>query len=127
MHTKRPVGAAAAATQRDEFNVLAETYGHDDRFTTVWLGDFNAAPWSAPVREAAKTARLKPVRGAHLWAPTWLPRPAPVPGWPAVARRAGVPLDFALTSRPHAARLTSGPDLGSDHLPVLLRIAHGPN
>lgn len=126
VHTKRPVGADAAQTQRDELTALAETFPKDDRVDVVWLGDFNAVPWSAPVAAVAKASGLRPARGAAFWAPTWLPRPPLAPAWAALTSHVGVPIDFALVSRPREAQLTPGPNLGSDHLPIVLRIAPAP-
>lgn len=126
VHTKRPVGAAAAQTQRDELTALAENFPQDERVDVVWLGDFNAVPWSAPVRDTAKAAGLRPVRGAAFWTPTWLPRPPLAPAWAAIASHVGAPIDFALAPRPHEAQLAIGPDLGGDHLPLVLRIAAAP-
>ncbi len=72
-------------------------------------GDFNTTPWSYGFRLLTETSGL---RGAGLL-PTW---PSPVTG-------VGIPIDHVLSAKGASiARLTRGPNLGSDHLPLLAEI-----
>jgi endonuclease/exonuclease/phosphatase (EEP) superfamily protein YafD len=75
----------------------------------VVAGDFNTTPWSYGFRLLTEASGL---RGAGLL-PTW---PAPLAG-------IGIPIDHVLATKGAAvARLTRGPGLGSDHLPLLAEI-----
>jgi endonuclease/exonuclease/phosphatase (EEP) superfamily protein YafD len=75
-------------------------------------GDFNAVPWSSSFRNLASDAGLSDVHRGHWLAGSW-------PSWSALVR---VPIDNCLISRgvtvlEHA----HGPDVGSDHLPLIIR------
>jgi endonuclease/exonuclease/phosphatase (EEP) superfamily protein YafD len=78
---------------------------------TVLAGDLNATPWSSAFSGLAAK---------------WLRRATGiVPTWPAAgAWLPGIPIDHVLVSR-HWAVVSQerGPDLGSDHYPVLVRLA----
>jgi endonuclease/exonuclease/phosphatase (EEP) superfamily protein YafD len=86
-------------------------------------GDFNATPWSFPMRKLDREAGL--VRRTHAL-PTWpagrvttlsLPWPTPV-----------LPIDHIFTTADwRVASLERGPDLGSDHFPlVAILVREGP-
>ncbi|AMY70114.1 endonuclease/exonuclease/phosphatase family protein [Frigidibacter mobilis] len=78
----------------------------------VVVGDFNAAPWSAPSRELIDATGLRAPR-------------VPVPTWPVEAGRFGVPIDNIFVRG--GARLTGlqpfGDDLGSNHRGLLAEVA----
>ncbi|MDP3340845.1 endonuclease/exonuclease/phosphatase family protein [Frigidibacter sp.] len=80
----------------------------------VLVGDFNAAPWSAPSRALIDATGLRAPR-------------LPVPTWPAEAGRFGVPIDNIFVRG--GARLTDlapfGDDLGSNHRGLLAEVAIG--
>jgi len=80
----------------------------------VVVGDFNAAPWSAPSRELIDATGLRAPR-------------LPVPTWPVEAGRFGVPIDNIFVRG--GARLTDlqpfGDDLGSNHRGLLAEVAVG--
>lgn len=80
----------------------------------VVMGDFNAAPWSAPSRALIDATGLRAPR-------------LPVPTWPVKAGRFGVPIDNVFVRG--GARLTSlqpfGDDLGSNHRGLLADVALG--
>lgn len=75
------------------------------------VGDFNAAPWSNPVRRMMKGADLYSAR-------------VPVATWPVGAGALGVPIDQVFIG--HGARLVSveafGDDLGSNHRGILAEV-----
>jgi endonuclease/exonuclease/phosphatase (EEP) superfamily protein YafD len=78
----------------------------------VVCGDFNAAPWSQPIHELADRASLGSIYGRLGLSGTW---PA---NWIRFLR---VPLDNCLVSEEIAvADQHLGPDIGSDHLPLIL-------
>lgn len=81
-------------------------------------GDFNAAPWSHSVRRVGEATRASAVEGLRLT----LYRPSLnwVPGL-------GLPIDHVLTPPglvTHSIR--RGPNVGSDHLPVIARLGFPP-
>lgn len=78
----------------------------------VVLGDFNAAPWSAPMRRWSDLPLRNAARGFGI-APTWYV------GTPLLS----APLDYILIS-PHwtVSDHRLGPDVGSDHWPVVAEL-----
>lgn len=78
---------------------------------TLLAGDLNATPWSRAFNHLDALG----LRRATGLAPTW---PAALRGL------SGIPIDHVLASQ-HWMRIDSrrGPDLGSDHAPVLARVA----
>lgn len=82
--------------------------------TAIVAGDFNAAPWSATVRQVAWKGKLTL---AGRVGPSWLHRSLS----PALLRWVGLPLDHVLTKGAiMAAAPQVLPDAGSDHLAVLM-------
>lgn len=78
---------------------------------TIVAGDLNATPWSI----AFSKLDLAGLRRASGLTPTW---PAIGRGW------MGIPIDHVLvTSQWSVVEREVGPNLGSDHLPVFVRIA----
>lgn len=78
------------------------------------LGDLNVSPWSPYYRRLLETSRLRDSAQGRSIRPTW---PAPLPPlW--------IQLDHALHT-PELAVLSRsvGPDVGSDHYPLLLDFA----
>jgi endonuclease/exonuclease/phosphatase (EEP) superfamily protein YafD len=80
----------------------------------IVAGDLNATPWS----NAFSGLDERGWRRATGLAPTW---PAAWGGW------MGIPIDHVLIDRHWTvAGSAVGPDIGSDHLPVLVRLAWNP-
>lgn len=78
----------------------------------IVVGDFNAAPWSRPVRQLVKRTGLS--FGADTWRGSW---PAWLPSW------MGIPIDLFLARGGwHVTSRRPGPDFGSDHLPVIAEV-----
>jgi endonuclease/exonuclease/phosphatase (EEP) superfamily protein YafD len=78
-------------------------------------GDFNAAPWSHSIYELAQNADLRSTYGRFGLAATW-----PADG----SRLFRVPLDNCLVNESVAvADRRVGPDIGSDHLPLIVDLA----
>jgi endonuclease/exonuclease/phosphatase (EEP) superfamily protein YafD len=99
-----------ALWQSVQMAVLAgyvRSLGHDQ----ILMGDFNSAPWS-DVQAAFRAA-------------TWLDNRGPiVPSWPArLPAPLRVPIDSVFVGGGLTLRnLQTGPDLGSDHLPMIAEI-----
>ena len=78
-------------------------------------GDFNAVPWSQPIYELAEDADLRSIYGRFGLTATW-----PTDS----SRLFRVPLDNCLVSeRVAVADRRVGPDIGSDHLPLIVDVA----
>jgi endonuclease/exonuclease/phosphatase (EEP) superfamily protein YafD len=80
----------------------------------VVCGDFNTPPWSGPLRDFAAHARLRDLYGSHAWAGySW-------PTWAYVLR---VPIDNCFLSNGVAVvGHHDGPNVGSDHRPLVVDI-----
>jgi endonuclease/exonuclease/phosphatase (EEP) superfamily protein YafD len=77
-------------------------------------GDFNAVPWSQPVRELLERADLRSIHGRFGLSGTW----------PAGAGILRVPIDNCLVSEGVAVvGRRVGPHIGSDHLPLIVELA----
>mgnify|MGYP001254151260 CR=1 FL=1 len=80
----------------------------------VVTGDFNNTPWSATFQDFLATSGLRDSAQGH----------GPLPTWPTANPLLRIPLDHCFVSRDVqviAKRL--GPDIGSDHLPLIIDIA----
>jgi endonuclease/exonuclease/phosphatase (EEP) superfamily protein YafD len=82
----------------------------------VAMGDFNATPWSRPMRTLLAETGMRTLR-------------RPVATWPAAAGRFGLPIDHVLVGGgARVVRSVSfGADLGSNHLGLLAEIAVDPD
>lgn len=108
VHPMPPISAAFAASRDRQLAAWATSA---DRQPTLLAGDLNATPWSSAFNGLDKLG----LRRATGLAPTW-----PF----ALQALSGIPIDHVLASH-HWQRIDSarGPDLGSDHAPVLARLA----
>lgn len=110
MHPPPPMGAALAAVRDAQIAALGELAAQVP-FPVIAVGDFNATPWSAPMRRLAQRGL-----GLHgqpdAWQPTWM-RGSPL----------GIPIDHVLTTAPLRVDIRQvGPHVGSDHRPVLATV-----
>jgi endonuclease/exonuclease/phosphatase (EEP) superfamily protein YafD len=86
----------------------------------VLAGDFNAAPTEAIVMDLAAAAGLSLFDGGTIATPTRFAREFGLPAW------VGVPIDHVAARGPfRLVSRTVGPDLGSDHLPVVVELEFG--
>jgi endonuclease/exonuclease/phosphatase (EEP) superfamily protein YafD len=75
------------------------------------VGDFNTSPWSPYYTRVVRDTNLRDARKGFGLLPTW---PAALP-W------LGVPIDHCLVSPElTVARMRTGPNIGSDHLPLII-------
>ena len=74
------------------------------------VGDFNATPWSAGLRAFQSENDLSGFNSQATW--------------PTLLGFAGIPIDHAFASRDlPILKIDTGPDIGSDHRPVLIDVA----
>ncbi len=121
-HPLPPGGAETAALRDQHLEGLADWMRFTDtlhaatapRVPVLILGDFNATPWCSPLRHLlASTGLHTAARGHAVVASTW---PVPIPFL-------RIPLDHALLNEELACiRYRVGPDIGSDHFPLLLEV-----
>jgi len=106
-----PPGSRALAQARDAQLDAVSAYAQQLGEPTIVVGDLNATPWSHGLRIA--TRRGLGFRSIDPpWTPTWQAR-TPV----------AVPIDHALcTAELVVTRREVGPDLGSDHRPMLFEL-----
>ena len=109
VHPMPPISSRYAAVRNAKLAAWARAAAASGLPTLV-AGDLNATPWSIAFN-GLDGLGLRRVTGV-------------APTWPAALRGvAGIPIDHVLAN-PHWLRISSarGPDLGSDHLPVLARL-----
>jgi endonuclease/exonuclease/phosphatase (EEP) superfamily protein YafD len=110
-HVHTPFAGSIHVQQLDALAAARSQFGK----RVAVCGDFNTPPWSGPLRDFASDARLHDVYGSHAWsAYSW-------PTWGYVLR---VPIDNCFVSS--GVTVTGhhdGPDVGSDHRPLVVDIS----
>ena len=104
-----PITPQRFTRRNEQFSIAGDILARLDSSRLV-VGDFNATPWSADLRAFVTENGLSGVNTLATW-PVWL-------GF------AGIPIDHAFVS--HDLRILTfetGPDIGSDHLPLLIDVA----
>jgi len=77
----------------------------------ILLGDLNCVSWSPPLRRVCRQGRMNDARKGFGVCATW----------PARIALLGCPIDHCLVSPEiHVRGFRTGPDLGSDHLPIVV-------
>lgn len=109
-HPMPPLSPRYHQARNTRLRAIAQAVGRDS-YPAVLAGDLNATPWSNAFHEIDQMG----LRRATGLLPTW---PAAGLGW------MGIPIDQVLISAHWTVvEASRGPDLGSDHLPVVVRIA----
>jgi endonuclease/exonuclease/phosphatase (EEP) superfamily protein YafD len=113
-HPVPPVGRALSALRDRQLDAIARVRSEFPDREAIVLGDLNTSPWSPSHRRLERNARLaNAARGLGTF-----------PSWPAAAAWLRVPIDHCLLSPGlRAATLRLGPEVGSDHLPLIVEIA----
>jgi endonuclease/exonuclease/phosphatase (EEP) superfamily protein YafD len=111
-HAVPPAGPEYAALRNEQLGELSEIL-RSFRGEIILLGDLNTSPWSPVHRRLERSTGLhNSARGFGL-----------LPTWPAGFRPLMIPLDHCLLSSGlRAVAFEAGPEVGSDHLPVLVDI-----
>jgi endonuclease/exonuclease/phosphatase (EEP) superfamily protein YafD len=118
VHTPPPVGGRAAQARDAQLNAIA-TAAKAAAPHFVIAGDFNATSWSPVFRNAFGGGAFNDSRAGFGVQASW---PA---SWPAPLR---IPIDHVLVgSGVSVLRRELGPDVGSDHRPVLTEIGLSEN
>lgn len=107
-----PPGSAERVLLRDHQLAAIARWSKAAPHPAIVIGDLNCAPWSPAFRRLLKDGALTDT-GFGI-SPTW-----PVEPW-----FLRIPLDHCLTSGPlFTVEHRVGPDIGSDHFPVLVTLA----
>jgi len=116
IHPPPPVSGDLADARNDYLARIASAISGRADETAIVVGDFNTTPYSPYLRRFVKETALLPSRCCLLHQGTW----------PVIFGNAwfGIPIDHSLvTARLRVAAHEIGPDLGSDHLPIVLSVA----
>ncbi len=115
-HFRAPTGPAEARLRNEQLLWLAETVKADANDEQIVLGDLNTTPWSPYYRVMAADAGMTNAAWGRGYIPTW-------PTWlPTALLR--IPIDHCLLSDGLGVQqFRAGPDIGSDHLPIVADIA----
>lgn len=119
-HPVPPVGLSAVTMRDAEISWLAQRCASSS-LPTVIVADFNDTPFGAAIRGFAASSGMRSAASVSGLVTTWPARVGGVP-WPAPLR---IAIDHGFVSRSIAvAALSAGPDIGSDHLPLVIDISH---
>ena len=112
VHAPAPTSAWLSRRRNDYLGAVA-AWARGTEGPAVALGDFNTSPWSNHFHDLGDRSGLADAAAGKGWQPTW-------PSW---MQLAGVPIDHVLVSRHiRASAVSTGPDLGSDHLPLIAEL-----
>jgi endonuclease/exonuclease/phosphatase (EEP) superfamily protein YafD len=115
-HPLPPIGAAYAAERNAQLQAVGEAAVDLDSPVIV-AGDLNTTSWSPCFRDLLSTSQLRDSRrgwGIH-------------PTWPGPLAALGIPIDHVLVSPEiEIVRRVVGPQIGSDHRPVLVDLSVPP-
>ena len=108
--TRAPTRPGRTVDRREQFQQLAKVVAGQPQ-PVLLLGDLNATVWSPIVRDFLRTSGLQDGRhGFGLQA-----------SWPTFLPLLAIPIDHALVSAGVTVHsFTKGPDVGSDHYPILV-------
>ncbi len=109
-HTYSPASRWRAAIRNQQLAELAK-FVSNQQGSIILLGDLNTTPWSPYFRDFLRRTGLLDSRKGFGLQPTWPTRFFPV--W--------IPIDHGLvSSNVKVHRREVGPDIGSDHYPVVI-------
>jgi endonuclease/exonuclease/phosphatase (EEP) superfamily protein YafD len=112
VHLPWPLGARVSAQRNQELYALAQ-WMRTRTGPLVVAGDFNLSPWSPHFVAALEQAQAQDAFASQRPLRTWPTRFAPL----------GIRIDHCWTSQDwHVAQAIRGPDVGSDHYPLLVEL-----
>ena len=107
-HTLPPAGKARTGERNATLQAVEDALAENPARPAIVMGDWNATPWSSPLRAIIKHTGLQSAR-ANNWAGTW----------PSQWQWLGIPIDHIFTRGYACGTTKTGPDLGSDHRPLI--------
>lgn len=109
-HSLPPMGAANAYDRNEQLANIAQFVAQQKQ-PVVLLGDLNITPWSPYFGDLVRDSGLRDTQHGQGLQPSW-----PWLPWPC-----RIPIDHALVSKEvQVIDRRLGPNIGSDHLPVVL-------
>jgi endonuclease/exonuclease/phosphatase (EEP) superfamily protein YafD len=115
VHLRPPLSAGRTAQRNQQLDNLA-VFTQAESGPIMMMGDFNITPWSPVFRDFLDQAGLKDARLGHGLAPTWPTH------WPI----GGIPIDHIVVSPAITVHhFERGPNVGSDHYPVIVDFSLG--
>jgi endonuclease/exonuclease/phosphatase (EEP) superfamily protein YafD len=103
-----PLGAGSKNPTDPVADLATNLAGDTSRI--IILGDFNRTPWMSDMMNLSSASGVSAKTAPGTW-PGWMPRPF------------RLPLDLVIVGRDLSVKSVQlGPDLGSDHLPVIAEI-----
>lgn len=113
VHVRAPTSPAAAALRNAQLADLSAMIRANGDRNQVLIGDLNVTPWSPYFALVEADAGLVNAARGNGYLGTW-------PTSPAFLR---IPIDYCLLSNDlEAAGIRTGPDIGSDHLPLIIDV-----
>jgi len=112
IHPKAPMSANRFARRNAELSQISERVSTSTTPIIV-AGDMNITPWTPIFRQFLRQAKLNDGRKRHGFNFTWSPGSLPKM----------IPIDHVLYRGVDIHSFTSGPDTGSDHLPVIVEFS----
>jgi endonuclease/exonuclease/phosphatase (EEP) superfamily protein YafD len=114
VHTANPVVPLRAVLRDEQFAALAELVIAEPGPKVV-IGDFNITSWSPAFHDLVARTGLRDSRAGFGVQPTFPAAISPLPG---------IPIDHCLVSpEVTVAKREIGPDVGSDHLPLIVELS----
>jgi endonuclease/exonuclease/phosphatase (EEP) superfamily protein YafD len=112
-HPLPPISAEYFAKRNDQLGRVA-TYLSTLKTPIILIGDLNITMWTGAYRRLVNdTGLINARQGFGL-----------LPSWPALLPFALIPIDHCLLSKGiEVVDISTGPDVGSDHLPLIVELA----
>jgi endonuclease/exonuclease/phosphatase (EEP) superfamily protein YafD len=116
-HPMSPISPGSAAARNMQLRSISGMIKADRNHGQILIGDLNTTPWSPHYASLETDANLvNAARGRGYW-PTW---PAWTPEWGVFK----IPIDHCLLSDGiEVQQFRTGPEIGSDHLPLIVDVA----
>ncbi len=120
LHAPVPLRPNGYHRQNELLATLAEA-ARTGRRGMIVAGDFNLTPWSPRFRALQRGSGLRLASLDGVWPHTW---PSATGPWYGHLLLRGLPIDHVLAGPGlHLSAVTRGPDIGSDHYPVIVDAA----
>ncbi len=111
VHLTNSITPYRAANQKAEVSALADWASKQSRLAFI-VGDLNLTPFANQYQKLLTEARLSQSKQNYF------------PTWPSSLMPGGIPIDHVLAgSRGNIIEMAVGPDVGSDHRPVIAKIS----
>jgi endonuclease/exonuclease/phosphatase (EEP) superfamily protein YafD len=111
LHSFPPLGSYGTLI-RDQYLKSMATQIRKLEGPTLVCGDFNTTPWTYAYKDFLRESELQSIRGSKH-----------AGSWPTILPLLRLPLDHCFSKSLKANYYALGSDVGSDHLPIVVRMA----